>query len=244
MQTESQIKYPRRVAIRWILRRVINFLLFCLCEVKIEGKENLPKSGPLMIVGNHFHFVDPVVMIGIMPDKLEFVGGTQLPNAPVIVRFIPSMYGLLPVRRGSVSRDTLRLAKQVLDQNGALAIFPEAGSWLNQLRPARPGAAFLASTAPAKLLPVALTGVEDIFPALKRFKRASVVVKIGEPFGPFYVSEKGERSRENLDRIGAEIMQEIANLLPDNKRGFLSSDPSIRELVASTRYPWELEQEK
>ncbi|HMN11718.1 MAG TPA: lysophospholipid acyltransferase family protein [Bellilinea sp.] len=223
---------------------MILLALSLLCKIKVDGRENLPKTGPLLIVGNHFHFVDPVVMIGLMPDKLEFVGGTQMPDAPPFVRFIPKLYGLLPVRRGSLSRDTLTMAKQVLDQKGRLAMFPEAGSWLNLLRRARPGAAYLATTVNSKLCPVSILGVDSVFNLFKTGKRGLIEIKIGEPFGPYYVGEKGERDRTKLDEISLEIMTKISELLPDDRRGFLSSLETIRKKVEDSPYPWANEQEK
>lgn len=234
------ITYPRRRAIRQTLRALIRAAFAALSDFQVAGKENLPKEGPLLIVGNHFSFLDPVALIGAMPYPLEFIGGTMMPNAPGAVSWLARVYGVLPVNRGSVSRDTLRASRRVLQQKGVLGIFPEAGSWASVLRPARPGAAFLATAAEARILPVGLDGLTEFFPRLRKGRRPQVRLRIGRPFGPFFVSERGESDRQRLTEIGHEMMRRIAELIPAGSRGVYSEDPALREAAAgSAVYPWE-----
>ncbi len=230
---------PRRPLMRAVLHKLIGIGLNLFADIEISGKENLPPAGPLLIVGNHFNFLDPVAMIHAMPWRLDFVGGLRMPNAPAVVRWIPGLWGVLPVRRGSVSRETLVAARNILKENGVLCIFPEAGSWAAVLRPARPGAAFLASSTRAQILPVGLDGLVDVFPTFRKGKRARVHIRIGRPFGPLYVSDRGEKDRDRLEEIGHQIMRSIAPLLPPERRGFYSDDPAVREAARGTEiYPW------
>lgn len=236
----DQITYPRRRAIRRTLRSLIRAAFGVLSEFTITGQENLPAEGPLLVIGNHFSFLDPVAMIGTMPYPMEFLGGTQMPNAPGAVSWIARVYGVLPVRRGSVSRDTLKASRKVLQQRGVLGIFPEAGSWATVLRPARPGAAFLASATEARVLPVGLSGLTQFFPRLRKGSRPQVTLRIGKPFGPFFVSERGESDRQRLTEIGHEMMRRIAQLIPVELRGHYSEDPAMREAARITdAYPWD-----
>ncbi len=241
MSVESPtITYPRRRVLRGVLRALIRAALSAVTDFTVEGQHNLPQQGPLLVIGNHFNFLDPVAVIGALPYPIEYVGGSQMPNAPKAVWWIARLYGILPVRRGSVSRDTLYASRKVLDQNGVLGIFPEAGSWATVLRPARPGAAYLASCTKARILPVGLEGMYNIFPFLRRGKRAKITVRFGAPFGPFYVSERGESDRSRLQEIGHEMMRHIAALIPPERRGVYSDDPAVRAAAReSARYPWE-----
>jgi 1-acyl-sn-glycerol-3-phosphate acyltransferase len=235
----------RRRPVRALLRKLIQLALISITHFQVDGIENLPAEGPLLLVGNHFSFLDPVALINTMPWPMEFVGGLRMPNAPAFVRWIPGLWGVLPVRRGSISRETLLASRQILKRRGRLAIFPEAGSWAKVLRPARPGAAFLATSTDATLLPVGLDGLVDVFPSIRRGKRASVRINIGQPFGPFYVSDRGDTNRENLEDIGHEIMRHIADLIPPNRRGYYSDDPAIRTAAMGTEvYPWDDIQEE
>jgi 1-acyl-sn-glycerol-3-phosphate acyltransferase len=224
---------------RGLLKILAKASLSLLSDFRIEGEENLPASGPLLVIANHFSFIDPVALLSSLPYSIEFVGGAVFPHAPKLVQFIPQLWGYYPVFRGTGSRNALRAAEEILNQNGVLGIMPEGGSWAEVLRPARPGAAYLASQTGAKVLPLGIYGLNSIFP-IQLGKRPSTVVKIGKPVGPFTTTGRGRERREQLDQIGLELMKAIAAQLPDHYRGFLANDPSIREAALGTEeYPWD-----
>ena len=226
------------------LRRFLQFLargaLHALTDLEIEGEDNFPKSGPLILVGNHFSFLDPVAFVSLAPWPMDFVGGAVTPHAPKIVQFIPKLWGYLPVYRGTGSQYALKEAQKILHRGGVLGIFPEGGSWAQVLRPARPGAALLTAQTGAPLLPVGLIGLPKVFPSLRKLKRAKVKFRVGKPFGPFKVSGSRYDQRHQLNDIGDEIMQKIADLLPTEQAGVYSSDPRVREEAQqAAEYPWE-----
>jgi 1-acyl-sn-glycerol-3-phosphate acyltransferase len=235
-----EFRYPRRRVIRTVLRGLIDAAMYVLTDLHIEGRENLPQGGPLMLVGNHFSFIDPVAMIRAVPWPVEFVGGFHMPNAPPIVRWIPKVWGRYPVHRGTGARYALRGAEAVLRQDGVLGIFPEAGSWATVLRPARPGAAYLAVRTGAPLLPIGFDGLTEVFPSLRRGRRARTTIRIGKPFGPFHAEGRGRKRRRQLDEIGHQIMRQIAELIPPERRGHYSDDPAIRAAAQGTEvFPWD-----
>lgn len=236
---DSELRYPRRRLVRGLLQVMSRLAFAALSDLHIIGRENLPESGPLLVVANHFSYIDPVAMVRTAPWPLEFIGGFRMPNAPVWTTWIPKMWGFLPVFRGTGSRYALRAAEAVLAQGGVLGIFPEAGSWAQVLRPARPGAAFLAAQTGARLLPMGFDGLIDIFPSLRRGRRARATLRIGKPFGPFRTTGRGRERRRQLDEVGHEIMRRIAALVPPERRGHYSDDPAIRAAAAGTEiYPW------
>lgn len=237
--TQKNYRYPRRKLFRYWLQRLSIPVFAAVCELRVEGLENLPETGPLLVVGNHFSYIDPVVFVRIAKWPIEFLGGAEFAHAPAWVRVIPWAWGYYPLYRGTGSTEALKAAEAILNQGGVLGIFPEAGNWAEVLRPARPGTAFLATLTAARIVPVGIHGLNDIFPMLKQGKKAQVTIKIGNPFGPFEVGGKGRERRSQLDEIGHEIMRRIAGLLPAEKRGYYSDDPAIREAAKGTEaYPW------
>lgn len=235
----NYIRYPRRLFSRQLLRWVIAAALPPLARIQVNGRENLPAEGPLLVVANHFAFLDPVVVIHILRYPLEFIGGRQAPNAPAAVGWLRNLWGILPVSRGGSSRDALLRAQNFLDQKGILAIFPEGGSWATVLRPPRPGAALLAARSGARILPIGLDGVLDVFSRWKPGRRAQVTVNIGKPFGPFKLDVRDRSNRAAIDDTGHAIMRHLAELLPPERRGFYSDDPVVREAAKGTEiYPW------
>lgn len=225
---------------RRVLKPVALGLLNLLCRFQIEGEENLPEKGPLLVVANHFDFADPVALIGALPYPLEFFAGSVRPNAPAITRWLPEIWKIYPVVRGTGSRFALKAAEYVMAQEGVLGIFPEGGSWAQVLRPPRPGTAYVAARTGAPILPIAIVGMPGLFPHLRRGRRAQVVLRIGRPFGPYAMSGRGRARREQLDAIGHDIMQHIAALLPPAQRGVYSDDPAIRAAAqAVAAFPWD-----
>lgn len=235
----SSLHYPRRLLIRRILR-VLSYAAFgLLVDLEIDGRENLPKDGPLLVVGNHFSFLDPAAIIRATPWPLEFLGGFRNPGAPPTVTIFPKLWGIFPVFRGTASRAALKSGEVILSQGGVLCVLPEGGNWATVLRPARPGAAYLASRTGVPLLPVGLDGLTEVFPGLRKGKRAHVTIRFGPPFGPFETTGRGRERREQLDEIGHDIMRHIAELIPPTRRGHYSDDPAIREAAKGTEiYPW------
>ena len=236
---DPTFRYPRRRVIRWTLRQMTKAAFALLADVRIIGRENLPEKGPLLLVGNHFSFIDPVAMIRATNWPLEFVGAFDAPNAPPVVTWIPAVWGRYPVFRGTGSRYALRGAEAVISQGGVLGIFPEGGSWATVLRPPRPGAAYLAARTSAQIVPIGFDGMIDIFPRFRKGRRARATVRIGQPFGPFSAEGRGRERRRRLDEIGHTMMRQIAELIPPERRGFYSDDPAIREAAKGTEiYPW------
>jgi 1-acyl-sn-glycerol-3-phosphate acyltransferase len=226
------------------LRRFLQFLargvFKIVTDMEIEGEENFPKSGPLIMVGNHFSFIDPAAFVSVAPWPMDFIGGAVTPHAPKIVQFIPRLWGYLPVYRGTGSTYALKEAERILKGGGVVGIFPEGGSWAQILRPARPGAALLTATAEAPLLPIGLVGFPKVFSSLRQGKRAKVKIRIGKPFGPFKIFGSRYERRRQLDDIGDEIMTHIAELIPQEEAGLYSKNPKIREAAkGSEYYPWE-----
>jgi 1-acyl-sn-glycerol-3-phosphate acyltransferase len=239
-ESYQKYPYPRRYLIRKACQKLAHLAFAVLTNLCITGKENLPDGGPLLVVANHFSFVDPAAMIRAVPWLIEFVGGFQMPNAPPVVRWLPKVWGYYPVHRGSVSTDALRAAEAILEQNGVLGIFPEAGNWATVLRPGRPGAAFLAVRTGAPILPMGFANLNEIFPSLREGRRARISIRIGRRFGPFQAEGRGRERRPKLDAIGHEIMKHIAQLIPPEKRGYYSEDPAIRAAAKGTEiYPWD-----
>lgn len=238
-EMHKEYPYPRRRLVRWVMQRLGRVALRALADVRVIGQENLPERGPLLVVSNHFHTVDTAAIVATMPWPVEFLGGFQLVDAPNWITWIPKLWGYYPVRRGAVSRTAFHAARAVMEQDGILVIFPEGGSWANVLRPPRPGTAYLAAQTGARLLPLGLDGVVDLFPALRERRRAKITVRIGEPFGPFAVTKRGRAARPQLEEMGHTLMAHIAALLPPERRGVYSDDAALREAAAEAAiYPY------
>ena len=98
------VQYPRRRLLRAVLRRVAQAAFAVLADLRVVGRENIPERGPLLVVANHFSYIDPVAMVRTARWPIEFIGGFRMPNAPAWTALIPKLWGYLPVFRGTGSR--------------------------------------------------------------------------------------------------------------------------------------------
>ncbi len=222
----EQYPYPRFRLRRDILKGGIGFFTHLLTRFTIVGKENFPADGPLIVVINHFHFLDAAVLILATPWPLEFLADFQMPNVPLSLKIFPALYGTFNVAQGSANLDALHASEAVLAQNGVLGIFPEGRVHPSPLRPALPGAAFLALRTGAPILPVGIYSDNewDIFGTIrKNRKRLQVTCKVGEVFGPLKTEHPRRPSREEINLAGDKIMRAIAICLPPAMRGKFGS---------------------
>lgn len=219
----AKYPYPRNRTRRAILRAGIRAASWLLINYHIEGKENLPKHGPLLIVGNHFSFLDTISPIHVTNYSLEFIGDAEMPMAPALVKIFPRLWGTLKIMQGTANLEAIRAAEAILEQNGVLVIFPEGHVHKAPLGSPLPGAAFLALRLGVPIIPIGTYSEDDwnIFGTLtKKHRRARVVTRIGKPFGPLAAADPDRiPGREDVRRAGQEIMEQIAGMLPESARG-------------------------
>ncbi|MCB2209480.1 1-acyl-sn-glycerol-3-phosphate acyltransferase [bacterium] len=219
---KKEYPYPRKLFIRGILRAEISFLTGLLTQLRVEGQDNLPEEGPLIVVFNHFHFLDAVVAIHVMPWPLEFLADFEMPNVSPLLKVFPDLYGTYDVAQGTPNLDALRASEAILAQGGVLGIFPEGRIEHPTLRPALPGAAFVALRTGVPIVPVGIYSEDhwDIPGTIRREKRRlRVTCRIGEMFGPLEVENRRRPSRDAIDKAGDKIMSAIAAQLPPSVRG-------------------------
>ncbi len=196
-----------------IFRGVARLISCALLRVSVNGAENVPRSGGVLVCVNHIGDADAVVVVGFAPRPLAGIGKAEILGWPLI-GWIAQTYGMLAVRRGEPDRATLRAALDVLQAGGALAIAPEGReSPTGALIWAKDGAALLALHAGVPIVPAALTGTawKHILGHWRRLRRPQVTLTFGLPlYLPPLIKRKDASTL---------IMRRIAGLLPPEYRG-------------------------
>lgn len=195
-------------------------LLFgLLTRLEVEGLENVPSHGPLIVVFNHLGHLDAALLIAVLPWPVEGIALADLYRVPVTGQLL-RLYGAIPVHRDEFDRQVIRRALRALGEGKVLVLAPEARmSVTGALERARPGAAYFALRSGAPILPVAITGPERAYAKWKRLRRPRLTVTIGRPFVlPSYGGGSPTR-HEKLAEATDEIMRRIAELLPPEYRG-------------------------
>lgn len=192
-------------------------------RVRVEGRELVPRSGPLLVCCNHVSTLDPVLVPAYLPRADSWSLGKAEYFAPG-ARFgwLFRAYHGFPVTRHSADRAALRRALGILGEGGALCIYPEGtrrgGAGL--ARP-EPGAGFLALKSGAAVLPVAISGTERVLPQGAWWPRpAAVTIRFGQPLN--FASRGGTRHREDYQEAADRIMIAVAGMLPAEQRGVFS----------------------
>jgi 1-acyl-sn-glycerol-3-phosphate acyltransferase len=210
----NRVKYPRRRLIRKVMTTLGKALLTLLANVEIHGKERLPKSGPMILAGNHAAVLEAVLMAVYSPGMVEFIGNGDIPFDPNYA-FIVKAYGLIPVNRGNLDRQSLKTALSILEQGGILGIFPEGGIWDAGQMGAQIGAAWLSYRAQVPVIPIGFGGIQDGLQQAFKFKRPKLVMNVGQVIPPVTVSEDDISMKASLENSANLILGKIKALVPE-----------------------------
>lgn len=224
-----RLTFPRR-AFRAFAHGLIKLVARVCLDVSIEGLENIPERGPLLMVINHLGDSDAVAIISALPWPPDALGKVELYDYGVLGRLM-DWYGVIWLHRGRPDKRALRAALDGLAEGRVIVIAPEGRySLTGALEIGSGGAAFLAYKSGAPILPIAVAGTENekVYGSLKKLRRAVVRLNVGKMFklpgqaeGDALRPSKGRR--EAMDEGTRQIMQALADLLPDEYRGAYAS---------------------
>lgn len=189
------------------LKRVFA-VLFWVGRVKVEGKENFPANGAVIVAANHVSFWDPVVVAVFIDRKIHYMAKEELFEHVLIARFLRKLQAF-PVKRGIPDRRALKIGLDILEEQKVLGIFPEGTrSKTGELSKPQHGIAMLALKGEAPIVPVACIGTNKIFPWAWM---SPVVVRIGIPVR--YEEYDGAKlSTSVLEEVSRDIMDKISHL--------------------------------
>lgn len=174
-------------------------------------KENVPRTGPILLCGNHASNLDPVLGWAAFHGyrRLRGVAKIELWNNK-ISSYVLNAFESIPVKRHTADRAMFRTVLEGLERGDAIGIYPEGTrTYDGLLNPAQPGIGLLVQKSGLPVVPVANLGTFTMWPrGSKKFKRTRISIIFGKPltFAP-------EMSRE---QIAERIMCAIADLMTAN----------------------------
>lgn len=148
-------------------------------RVRIHHRERIPRSGPIVLVANHSSMLDGPLLLGALPRSATFLIKYEMFRG--LLGWFLRRIGQVPIRRGEPDRTPLLAAVRVLRAGGMVGVFPEGTrDGGGEVGSAQHGAAWLARSSGARLLPVACRGTRRPDDGHRRFL-PRVDVLFGEP---------------------------------------------------------------
>ncbi len=184
-------------------------------RVRVEGREHLPKRGPVILASNHRSFLDSIFIPLVVRRRVTFVAKAEYFDDPKTAWFFRSC-GQIPIRRegGSASERALASATEVLRNGKVFGIYPEGTRTRDgKLHRGHTGIARLALGCNVRIVPIGMIGSDQVQPIDSKLPKLfqHVTIRFGEPIEPDrYASMENERLA--LRQLTDEVMYEIGQL--------------------------------
>ena len=175
--------------------------------MKVVGAHNIPRTGGVLLVGNHQSFLDPIPHAAVAYDRqTAYIARSTLFNNKWFGALISS-FNAIALKEKSDSA-AIKAALQVLAQGRCLLIYPEGGRCEDgAIAPFQRGVALLIRRAKVPVVPIGLEGGFDIWPSSQKLPRLAgrLEVEAGEPIDPEVLINDPdggiERLRLAVDRL-------------------------------------------
>lgn len=190
-----------------IVRAILNFVFFTCLGLKVEGRENIPDTGAIIVAPNHKSYWDPpVIGVAFHNRVIHYMAKEELFKNPIFGWMI-RQFGTFPVKRGTVDRTAVRQAVRELKSGNPLGIFPEGTRIRREgLGRFHSGMASLALMTGTPVIPVAVLGSMDL-----PKRNGPLAVLIGKPIEV----EKERPTDEKVAELNERVKGEIQRLMVD-----------------------------
>jgi 1-acyl-sn-glycerol-3-phosphate acyltransferase len=147
-------------------------------RLHVHHLDHIPDTGAVLLVANHSSLVDGPLLFGLLRRRSAFLVKDEMFHGPLGAALV--RIGQIPVRRGAADRRPLTAALSVLRSGGVVGVFPEGTRGEGAVAAAHNGAAWLARTSGADVLPVVCRGTRRPTGTRRRL-RPRVDVLVGKP---------------------------------------------------------------
>ncbi len=180
---------------RWVCR------IFCILffDLRVYGRENIPKQGGFILVSNHQSFLDPLFCGVGMCRHLNFLGRASLFKHRFFSKILSSV-NTIPVRRGEADLSAIREVIGRLRAGQGLCLYPEGTrSADGRIGELRGGFGLLSRRSGAVLVPTIVEGAFECWPRGKRlFSTGRIVVCYSEPISSELINSMNDKELVRL----------------------------------------------
>ena len=181
-----------------IVKPPVKLLFKLLYRPTVKGLENIPKTGRILIAGNHTKWLDPVLLVACTNRQVHFLAKEELFHG--ITKFIVKGMGCVPVDRKKHDKNVLETTYKFLENELCIGIFPEGT--INRtddiIMPFKIGAVKACSKTNTNLVPFIITG---------KYQLVKKTINL-EFLEPIKVSEDLEKENEKFMKIVSDKLKE------------------------------------
>ena len=209
VKTKKSYGFARTLFCKLFYSLVVGPVAKTMYNLKIEGKENIPKTNNLIIAPNHVSYCDPEFVTYAINKNVAYMAKRELfhMDAPMpiksiparkVLRFLAWALGAFEVNREKPALSTFKTIRLIFSlKNWAFGIFPEGAIRQDKkIHNLKRGVAYFARKYKADVLPIAVCGFT--WYATKLFQR-NMTIKIGKPIS--HALEEHEILREWAKQI-------------------------------------------
>lgn len=206
--------------IRRILYSILHFFVRLsfrvLFQLEIKGEEYVPRDESVVILANHTSYIDPVVMGVATPQELNYMAKKEL-FKNILFRWLITTFRAFPLRRGTIDRESMSRALNILAQKEPLLIFAQGTrSAEGEVLPTKPGVGMIIYKSKAKAVPAIIRGSSKILPRNAKFIHIHKLrVHFGRPFEIERFFQMPE-CKETYELIADEVTKGLIKLNEDS----------------------------
>lgn len=190
-----------------ITRWILNIVFFKIFHLHVEGRENIPVKGAVIVAPNHKSNWDPpLIGVAFSNRVVHYMAKEELFKNP-IAAWILTMFGTFPVKRGSGDGSAVMRAVRELRKGYPVGIFPEGTRIKREgLGRFHSGMASIAMIEGTDILPVAVVGSLNM-PHPKQHPAVLI--------GKIIHVEKQKPTKESIQALNEKVKSAIEQLMTD-----------------------------
>lgn len=147
----------------FVMRFVTWILVNTLYRVRVDGAQNIPDDGPVLLVCNHVSFMDPLLLMANLRRPIRFVMYYRIFNVPLL-HFVFRTAKAIPIAGQKEDAAALERAYDTIDAalgaGEVVCIFPEGGLTRDgNIAAFRGGVEKILQRRPVPVVPMALRGL-------------------------------------------------------------------------------------
>ncbi|MBQ9014865.1 MAG: 1-acyl-sn-glycerol-3-phosphate acyltransferase [Firmicutes bacterium] len=183
-------------------------------EVLVEGLENLPEKGPVVLVGNHQGYADIAAYFAAFKKfQFAFVAKRELAQIPLYGKWMPRIRSVFIERDDPrASLEAIKEGVALIEQGFSLVIFPEGTRSKGPVPgPFMKGSLKLATKPGVPIVPVSMNGTYKMYEQIGVIRPATIRIIVHEPIPTAGLSRQEEKAlNERVEQIVKDGVRQLA----------------------------------